>query len=84
MRKVMFSLVISLPAIINIMALLMLCLFIYAIFGMFLFANVKLTGALTPLMNFRSFKSSALVLLSLSTAAGWNDILDPLLISPPL
>ncbi|XP_070174402.1 sodium channel protein 1 brain-like isoform X2 [Littorina saxatilis] len=83
LRKVMFSLVISLPATFNIMALLMVCLFIYAIFGMFLFHNVKLTGALTPHLNFRTLKNSALLLLSLSTAAGWNDVLDPLLIQEP-
>ncbi|XP_076441123.1 sodium channel protein 1 brain-like [Babylonia areolata] len=83
LRKVIFSLVISLPAIINIMALLMLCLYIYAIFGMFLFSNIKINGALTPMMNFRSFKGAALLLLSLSTAAGWNDVLEPLLLAPP-
>ncbi|XP_076443926.1 sodium channel protein 1 brain-like [Babylonia areolata] len=83
LRKVIFSLVISLPAIINIMALLLLCLYIYAIFGMFLFSNIKISGALTPMMNFRSFKGSALLLLSLSTAAGWNDVLEPLLLQPP-
>ena len=84
LRQMIYSLVISLPGTLNIMALLMLCILVYAITGMFLFSNVKLNGTLTASFNFRTFKNSALLLLSLSTAAGWNDVLQALLISAPL
>ncbi|KAK7496846.1 hypothetical protein BaRGS_00011826, partial [Batillaria attramentaria] len=83
LRKLVFALVISLPACLNVMALLLLCMFIYAIFGMLLFSQVKLTGALTETLNFRTFTSSLLLLLSLATAAGWNEVLAPLMIRPP-
>ena len=79
----MSSLVISLPAIFNIMALIMLCIFIYAIFGMFLFATLKLDGFIDGIMNFRSLPNAMLTLLALSTAAGWNDFLEPMLVQKP-
>jgi hypothetical protein len=34
-------------------------------------------------VNFKTFASSFVMLVRLSTSAGWNDILDPLLIQPP-
>jgi hypothetical protein len=56
---------------------------IYTIVGMSSFGNIKLTGALNEIVNFRTFASSFMLLLRLATSAGWNDILDPLMIVPP-
>jgi hypothetical protein len=42
-RKLLFALIISLPALINIGALLTLIMFIYAIIGMSSFGNLKIT-----------------------------------------
>ncbi|XP_048254003.1 sodium channel protein 1 brain-like isoform X4 [Haliotis rufescens] len=82
-RKLLFALIISLPAIFNIGALLFLVLYIYAIIGLSSFGNLKINGALDDIVNFRTFFNSFMLLLRLATSAGWNDILDAMLISPP-
>lgn len=80
-RKLLFALIISLPALLNIGMLLFLIVFIYAIFGMTQFGHVRHTGTLDDVVNFQTFGSSLVLLFRLTTSAGWNDILDPLMIS---
>ncbi|XP_070542290.1 sodium channel protein 1 brain-like isoform X2 [Ptychodera flava] len=82
-RKLLFALVISLPALLNIGALLFLIIFIYAIFGMNFFGYVKKDGALDEMVNFETFGNSLILLFRLATSAGWNDVLEPLMVSPP-
>ena len=79
-RKLLFALVISLPALLNIGMLLFLIVFIYAIFGMTSFGHVRHTGTLDDVVNFETFGSSLVLLFRLTTSAGWNDILDPLMV----
>ena len=50
-RKLLFALIVSLPALFNIGALLALITFIYAIIGMTLFGHVKHMGALNDQVN---------------------------------
>ena len=47
------------------------------------FGYVKKTGALNDVVNFETFLNSMLLIFRLMTAAGWNDVLDPLMIEPP-
>ncbi|KAJ7365280.1 hypothetical protein OS493_005380 [Desmophyllum pertusum] len=54
-QRLLFSLVISLPALFNVGAILFLIVFIYAIIGMSFFAHVKKTGALNEVVNFETF-----------------------------
>ncbi|XP_070490836.1 sodium channel protein 60E-like isoform X2 [Chironomus tepperi] len=82
-RKLLFALVVSLPALFNIGALLALLLFVYAILGMSLFGHVKKQGALSEMVNFETFSSSMQLLFRLMTSAGWNDVLESLMIQPP-
>ncbi|KAL4228300.1 hypothetical protein ACF0H5_013731 [Mactra antiquata] len=83
-RKLLFALVISLPALFNIGMLLFLIMYIYAIICMSTFQNLKITGPLDEdVVNFKTFLNSFMLLFRLSTAAGWNDILIPMLIQPP-
>ncbi|XP_045030730.1 sodium channel protein 60E isoform X2 [Daphnia magna] len=82
-RKLLFALIVSLPALFNIGALLALITFIYAIIGMALFGHVTHSGAINEMVNFETFGRSMLLLFRLMTGAGWNDILNPLLIQPP-
>lgn len=82
-QRLMFSLIISLPALFNVGAILFLIVFIYAIIGMSFFAHVKKTGALNEVVNFETFLNSMLLIFRLMTAAGWNDVLEPLMIQPP-
>lgn len=57
-RKLLFALVVSLPALFNIGALLALITFIYAIIGMSVFGHVKEQGALNDIVNFQTFGRS--------------------------
>ena len=57
-RKLLFALIVSLPALFNIGALLALITFIYAIIGMTIFGHVKHTGAIDDLVNFETFGRS--------------------------
>ncbi|XP_053406003.1 sodium channel protein 1 brain-like isoform X3 [Mercenaria mercenaria] len=83
-RKLMFALIISLPALFNIGMLLFLIMYIFAIVCLSTFQNLKITGALDEdVVNFKTFGNSFLLLFRLSTAAGWNDILIPMMISEP-
>ncbi|XP_066157194.1 sodium channel protein 60E isoform X3 [Euwallacea fornicatus] len=82
-RKLLFALVVSLPALFNIGALLSLITFIYAIIGMFLFGHVRQTGALDDMVNFETFGRSMHLLFRLTTSAGWNDVLEALMIEYP-
>ena len=82
-RRLLFALLISLPALVNIGALLFLLLFIYAIIGMSSFAYVKHSGAINDMVNFETFRNSMLLLFRLSTSAGWNDVLASLMVQPP-
>lgn len=82
-QRLMFSLIISLPALLNVGAILFLIMFIYAIIGMSFFAHVKKTGALNEVVNFETFLNSMVLIFRLMTAAGWNDVLEPLMIQPP-
>ncbi|KAK3600469.1 hypothetical protein CHS0354_013028 [Potamilus streckersoni] len=83
-RKLLFALIISLPALINVGALLALVMYIYSIIAMSSFGDLKITGTMDiDIVNFRTFPNSFLLLFRLSTSAGWNDILGPMLITPP-
>ncbi|GBP17479.1 Sodium channel protein 60E [Eumeta japonica] len=82
-RKLLFALVVSLPALFNIGALLALITFIYAIIGMSVFGHVKEHGALNDIVNFQTFGRSMQLLFRLMTSAGWNDVLESLMIQPP-
>ncbi|KAK7584284.1 hypothetical protein V9T40_005247 [Parthenolecanium corni] len=82
-RKLLFALVVSLPALFNIGALLGLITFIYAIIGMSVFGHVKQQRALNDMVNFETFGRSMQLLFRLMTSAGWNDVLESLMIQPP-
>lgn len=64
-RKLLFALVVSLPALFNIGALLGLITFIYAIIGMSVFGHVKQQRALNDMVNFETFGRSMMLLFRL-------------------
>ncbi|XP_025994823.1 sodium channel protein 60E isoform X2 [Solenopsis invicta] len=82
-RKLLFALVVSLPALFNIGALLALITFIYAIIGMSIFGHVRKQGALDDMVNFETFGRSMQLLFRLMTSAGWNDVLESLMVQSP-
>lgn len=71
-RTLLFSLAVSLPALVNIGLLLFLIMFIYSIFGMSFFMHVKYNAGIEELFNFETFFRSMTLLFQVSTSAGRN------------
>uniref|UniRef100_A0A8B9LND2 Sodium channel protein n=1 Tax=Astyanax mexicanus TaxID=7994 RepID=A0A8B9LND2_ASTMX len=78
-RTLLFALMMSLPALFNIGLLLFLVMFIYAIFGMSNFAFVKHEAGIDDMFNFETFGNSMLCLFQITTSAGWDGLLAPIL-----
>ncbi|XP_074982119.1 sodium channel protein type 5 subunit alpha-like isoform X10 [Caretta caretta] len=82
-RTLLFALMMSLPALFNIGLLLFLVMFIYAIFGMANFAYVKKEQGIDDMFNFQTFANSMLCLFQITTSAGWDGLLNPILNTGP-
>ncbi|XP_034559541.1 sodium channel protein type 4 subunit alpha-like [Notolabrus celidotus] len=82
-RTLLFALMMSMPALFNIGLLLFLVMFIYAIFGMANFAYVKKQDGIDDMFNFETFGNSMICLFQISTSAGWDNLLSPIMSSPP-
>ncbi|KAL2085248.1 hypothetical protein ACEWY4_018568 [Coilia grayii] len=82
-RTLLFALMMSLPALFNIGLLLFLVMFIYAIFGMANFAYVKKQAGIDDMFNFETFGNSMLCLFQITTSAGWDNLLSPILNNSP-
>src|ERR1051325_7420674 len=73
-RTLLFALAMSLPALFNICLLLFLVMFIFSIFGMSFFKDVKLREGLDSVYNFQTFGQSIILLFQMSTSAGENEM----------
>ncbi|KAG9474421.1 hypothetical protein GDO78_004626 [Eleutherodactylus coqui] len=82
-RTLLFALMMSLPALFNIGLLLFLVMFIYSIFGMSNFAYVKKESGIDDMFNFETFGNSIICLFEITTSAGWDGLLNPILNSSP-
>ncbi|XP_033623926.1 sodium channel protein type 11 subunit alpha isoform X1 [Fukomys damarensis] len=83
-RTLLFALMMSLPSLFNIGLLLFLVMFIYAIFGMNYFCKMERKGGIDDIFNFDTFAGSMLCLFQITTSAGWDALLNPMLgPSPP-
>lgn len=82
-RTLLFSLAVSMPALFNIGLLLFLIMFIYAVFGMSFFMDVKYTSGIDDIFNFETVYSGLLILFQTATSAGWNGVLEALQIDEP-
>ncbi|XP_025052695.1 sodium channel protein type 4 subunit alpha isoform X2 [Alligator sinensis] len=82
-RTLLFALMMSLPALFNIGLLLFLVMFIYSIFGMSNFAYVKKESGIDDIFNFETFGNSIICLFQITTSAGWDGLLNPILNSGP-
>ncbi|XP_073078771.1 sodium channel protein type 11 subunit alpha isoform X4 [Manis javanica] len=78
-RTLLFALMMSLPSLFNIGLLLFLVMFIYAIFGMNWFSKVKEEAGIDDIFHFRTFVGSMLCLFQITTSAGWDALLSPML-----
>ncbi|KAK5906254.1 hypothetical protein CgunFtcFv8_002137 [Champsocephalus gunnari] len=78
-RTLLFALLMSLPALFNIGLLLFLIMFIFSIFGMSNFAYVKKEAGIDDIFNFETFGGSIICLFEITTSAGWDSLLLPML-----
>ncbi|XP_040596069.1 sodium channel protein type 11 subunit alpha [Mesocricetus auratus] len=78
-RTLLFALMMSLPSLFNIGLLLFLVMFIYAIFGMNCFSKVERGSGIDDIFNFETFSGSMLCLFQVTTSAGWDALLSPML-----
>uniref|UniRef100_W5KB02 Sodium channel protein n=1 Tax=Astyanax mexicanus TaxID=7994 RepID=W5KB02_ASTMX len=78
-RTLLFALMMSLPALFNIGLLLFLVMFIFSIFGMSNFAYVKREAGIDDMYNFETFGNSMICLFMITTSAGWDGLLAPIL-----
>ncbi|XP_044525752.1 sodium channel protein type 9 subunit alpha-like [Gracilinanus agilis] len=77
------AMMLSLPALLNIVLLLFLVMIIYAIIGMSKFAFVKKEAGIDDMFNFETFVNSMLCLFQITTFAGWDGLLIPILNTGP-
>ncbi|XP_062971335.1 sodium channel protein type 10 subunit alpha isoform X2 [Cynocephalus volans] len=82
-RTLLFALMMSLPALFNIGLLLFLVMFIYSIFGMASFPHVRREAGIDDMFNFQTFANSMLCLFQITTSAGWDGLLSPILNTGP-
>ncbi|XP_056879307.1 sodium channel protein type 4 subunit alpha B isoform X1 [Takifugu flavidus] len=82
-RTLLFALMMSLPALFNIGLLLFLIMFIFSIFGMSNFAYVKKEALIDDMFNFETFGNSMICLFMITTSAGWDGLLSPIMNTPP-
>lgn len=82
-RTLLFALMMSLPALLNIGMLLFLVMFMYAILGMSQFAYVQKIGGIDDMLNFETFPNSFLLLFQASTSENWNTFLEPIMLDDP-
>nr|XP_035134084.2 sodium channel protein type 10 subunit alpha isoform X3 [Callithrix jacchus] len=82
-RTLLFALMMSLPALFNIGLLLFLVMFIYSIFGMTSFPHVRWEAGIDDMFNFQTFANSMLCLFQITTSAGWDGLLSPILNTGP-
>eukprot|EP00580_Thalassiosira_gravida_P014264 CAMPEP_0201685176 /NCGR_PEP_ID=MMETSP0494-20130426/53021_1 /ASSEMBLY_ACC=CAM_ASM_000839 /TAXON_ID=420259 /ORGANISM="Thalassiosira gravida, Strain GMp14c1" /LENGTH=688 /DNA_ID=CAMNT_0048169005 /DNA_START=668 /DNA_END=2734 /DNA_ORIENTATION=- len=68
-----------LPGMVNIISLLLLLFFVYAVCGVQLYGTIALQGELNEQANFRSVGNAMLLLLRFSTGEGWMSVMYALL-----
>lgn len=82
-RRLLYTLICSLPALINIGTLLLLLVYIYSVVGVAMFGYVRRNGILNDQVNFEQTGMAILLMVRLATSAGWNDVLDAAMVRVP-
>ncbi|XP_077385441.1 sodium channel protein type 4 subunit alpha B-like isoform X3 [Festucalex cinctus] len=82
-RRLLYALMRSLPALFNIGLFLFVIMFTFSVFGMKNFAYVKKGAMLDDVFNFETFGKSIICLFTIMTTAGWDGLLFPVMRTPP-
>ena len=83
LRMLFTTLLLSMPALVNIISIFLIVLTLYSILGMHLFGSVAPGNVLnTGLISFCTFGTSLLTMLRCATGESWNTIMHDLMITP--
>lgn len=82
-RKLLLGFVMSLPALFNIVFVLLLLNVTFSLFGMFNFSHVKEEATLDDMYNFKTFGNSMICMFMVCVSGGWGGLLYPILSTPP-
>jgi len=66
----------TISCLLSVGTLMFLVIYLYAVVGVTLFADIKLNEPLHERLNFQSVSNALLVLLTVATGDGWNEIMD--------
>ena len=69
------TIIFSLPSLLNVLGLLFLILFMFAILGSFFFSNIERGVIINENMNFSNFGKSMLLVFRMTTGEDWNNIM---------
>lgn len=75
-KVIMMTFFYALPELFNVGGILLLCIFLYSVMGVYLFATVKLQENINSLANFQSFFVAFLTVIRASTGEGWNTLME--------
>ncbi len=78
LKNTMMTFLVSIPAMVNIGALLVLINIIFSILGMYLFSEVRFNGEINEYSNFTTFGSSFLTLIRTITGERWPKMMEAL------
>ena len=81
LTSLLFTLVLSLPALLNIMAILVLIIYVWAVLGMDLFSFVARQENLHAHRNFETFTGAMLVMFECLTNDGWSSFMADAMVS---
>lgn len=82
-RALLCSVMMSLPAVVNICLVFSVIMFIFSICGMYNFAYVKKSAVIDDMFNFETFGNSLICLFITATTAGWDGFMNSILTRPP-
>ena len=76
LQQIFQTFILAIPELMNVGALLILFLFLFAVLGVSLFAEVKLQETMNRHASFRNFGQAILTLLRVATGEGWVGIMQ--------
>ena len=82
LRELLMTMVLSLPSLVNVVSLLLLVVYMYALVGVQLFTYVRHQSYLNDYRNFDSFGNAVLLLFQCLTGDGWSYVMNDAMISP--
>jgi hypothetical protein len=83
LQALMSTIFLSVGALMNVFALLMLVLFIFSILAVFFFSGVKEGEFIGAYRNYEDFGQSFLTLFVIATGENWNGLMYDCLVTPP-